>query len=66
MTEAQCQRCTIEDFGLRGRGTQLAVLSIVIPIVAFILVLNRIFWRLNMLGRLGPDDFSSLLAVASR
>ncbi|KIW12859.1 hypothetical protein PV08_08046 [Exophiala spinifera] len=33
------------------------------PVVAFVLVLNRIFSRLNMLGRLGLDDYSTLLAV---
>ncbi|KAK5445122.1 hypothetical protein LTS15_010213 [Exophiala xenobiotica] len=33
------------------------------PILAFVLVVNRVYWRFKMVGRLGPDDYSTILAL---
>ena len=36
------------------------------PILAFVLVVNRVYWRFKMVGRLGPDDYGTILALVIR
>jgi hypothetical protein len=40
--------------------------SMIAPILAFVLVVNRVYWRFKMVGRLGPDDYSTILALVIR
>ena len=43
----------------------MVIPSIIAPVLAFVLVANRIYWRIRMLGRLGLDDVSTILALVS-
>ncbi|KAK5560818.1 hypothetical protein LTR46_001126 [Exophiala xenobiotica] len=63
MAQGQCEGCTVRNFGLGGRGAHLVVPSMIAPILAFVLVVNRVYWRFKMVGRLGPDDYSTILAL---
>lgn len=63
MPEDSCPSCPIASFGVGGRGVHLVIPSIIAPVLAFLLVVNRIYWRLDMVGRLGLDDYSTLLAL---
>ena len=66
MSAAACTDCSSTSFGLGGRGAHLVIPSLIAPISAFILVANRIYWRLRLLDTLGFDDVSALLAMVSR
>ena len=53
------------DDGLGGRGAHLVIPSVIGPIVAAILVLNRAYWRLVLVNALAYDDMFILLSTAS-
>ncbi|KAI1624450.1 hypothetical protein EDD37DRAFT_609445 [Exophiala viscosa] len=63
MTTDGCPDCTVFSYGLAGRGAHLAIPSIVAPVLAFLLVSNRVYWRCKLVGGLGPDDLWTLLAL---
>ncbi|OAP57336.1 hypothetical protein AYL99_08074 [Fonsecaea erecta] len=63
MSANPCADCHLAALGLGGRGAHLVIPSMIAPILAFILVANRIYWRMRMLGRLGLDDMSTILAL---
>jgi hypothetical protein len=65
MPADSCSHCPAITFGLDGRGAHLVIPSIIAPSLAFVLVANRIFWRIKMLGRLGIDDVSTVFALVS-
>ncbi|OCT44796.1 hypothetical protein CLCR_06450 [Cladophialophora carrionii] len=61
-----CTGCAATSSGLGGRGTHLVIPSLIAPTIAFLLVANRIYWRLRMLVRFGLDDVSAILSMVSR
>lgn len=63
MSAGTCVDCAVPLFGFRGRGAHLAIPSLIAPLLAFLLVINRIYWRLRMLGRLGFDDAFIIAAM---
>ena len=65
MTTDICPDCTVISYGLGGRGAHLAIPSIIAPVLTFLLVSNRIYWRCKLVGRLGPDDLWTLLALVN-
>lgn len=54
------------DFGIEGRGQSLVVISIVMTVIAFLLVVNRVFWRCRD-GHIPllADDWFIMAAVVS-
>ena len=44
------------NLGLGGRGAHLVIPSIVGPVLATILVFNRVYWRITLVDTLGLDD----------
>ncbi|EXJ94370.1 hypothetical protein A1O1_02764 [Capronia coronata CBS 617.96] len=58
-----CASCPAENLGLGGRGVHLVIPSMLAPIVSCLLVANRVYWRLNLLGGLGLDDLTTILAM---
>ena len=66
MPAIPCSDFPASSFRLCGRGAHLVIPALVAPSVAFVLVANRIFWRLKMLGWLGFDDALTILAMVSR
>lgn len=66
MSADPCPECPVTNLGLGGRGAHLVVPSMIAPILACFLVANRIYWRLKMVGSLGPDDVSTMFAMVSR
>jgi hypothetical protein len=63
MAEASCPECPITTFGFGGRGAHLVFPSVILPTLACLVVVNRLYWRFNMVGRLGVDDFIITLAL---
>ena len=58
-----CSGCEIVSFGIGGRGGHLVIPSLIAPILSSCLVLNRLYWRIKLLGRLGWDDYCIILSV---
>ncbi|EXJ55567.1 hypothetical protein A1O7_08495 [Cladophialophora yegresii CBS 114405] len=58
-----CTDCPATSSGLSGRGAHLVIPSLVAPIIAFLLVANRTYWRLRMLVSFGLDDVSAILSM---
>jgi hypothetical protein len=44
------------DFGFGGNGAHIVIPSIVGPLLAAILVFNRLYWRIHLVRTLGIDD----------
>ena len=65
MPAIPCSDYPATSYGLGGRGAHLVIPSLIAPILACFLVANRVYWRLRMLGMLGSDDVSTVLAVVS-
>jgi hypothetical protein len=65
MTGSLCPRCPDGTFGLGGPGSPLVIPSILAPVMASLLVANRVYWRLRMIGSLDYDDVFILLATVS-
>ena len=63
MSGDPCPNCPIFSVGLGGRGVHLVIPSMIAPIVAAFLVVNRVYWRFKMVGSLGLDDISTILAL---
>lgn len=53
------------DLGLGGRGAHLVIPSILGPILAAILVFNRIYWRIALVHQIGLDDICILMSLVS-
>lgn len=53
------------DYGLSGRGTHLVIPSILGPILAAILVFNRVYWRIALVHQIGLDDICILSSLVS-
>jgi hypothetical protein len=51
------------DVGVGGRGAHLVIPSIVGPVLASILVFNRIYWRISLMHTLGLDDLCIALSL---
>lgn len=62
VTDASADSAVI-IFGLGGCGAHLVVPLTAAPVAAFLLVLNRVYWRYKLVGRLGPDDVWTILAL---
>ena len=56
---------TTTDYGLTGRGAHVAIPSIVGPILAALLVFNRVYWRIELLNAVAWDDACILGALVS-
>jgi hypothetical protein len=54
------------DFGLKGPGFHLVISSIIGPILAALLVFNRVYWRIALVNALGRDDICILLSLVSQ
>ena len=65
MTNLTCSDDAIVSFGFGGRGAHLVIPALIAPILAFFLVVNRVYWRWNLLGRLGWDDHCTILSLVS-
>ncbi|EXJ84670.1 hypothetical protein A1O3_05340 [Capronia epimyces CBS 606.96] len=63
MATDDCAYCPVEHLGLGGRGAHLVIPSILAPILSCLVVANRVYWRLNLVGSLGLDDLSTILAM---
>jgi len=53
------------DLGLGGRGAYLVIPSLVGPILAGILVFNRVYWRIILVHTLGLDDICIMLSLVN-
>jgi hypothetical protein len=53
----------IRDVGVGGRGAHLVIPSLVGPVLATILVFNRIYWRISLVHTLGLDDLCITLSL---
>lgn len=51
------------DVGVGGRGAHLVIPSLVGPVLATILVFNRIYWRISLVRTLGLDDLCITLSL---
>jgi hypothetical protein len=54
------------DMGLGGRGAHLVISSILGPILAAVLVFNRVYWRIALVHQIGLDDICILLSLVSQ
>jgi len=52
-----------QNIGVSGRGAHLIIPSLVGPIVATILVFNRIYWRISLVHTLALDDLCITLSL---
>lgn len=55
----------VRDLGLGGRGAHLVIPSILGPILAAVLVFNRVYWRIYLVHQIGLDDICILLSLVS-
>jgi hypothetical protein len=53
------------DLGLGSRGAHLVIPSILGPILAAVLVFNRVYWRISLVHQIGLDDICILLSLVS-
>jgi hypothetical protein len=44
------------DYGVGGNGAHIGIPSIVGPVLAAVLVFNRLYWRIHLVRTLGIDD----------
>jgi hypothetical protein len=51
------------NLGLGGRGAHLVIPSLLGPILATILVFNRVYWRMSLVHTLGLDDLCITLSL---
>ena len=51
------------NLGLGGRGAHLAIPSLLGPVLASVLVLNRVYWRIAIVHTLGLDDMCIILSL---
>ncbi|EHY59267.1 hypothetical protein ABEF92_006337 [Exophiala dermatitidis] len=58
-----CTNCRYGNFGLGGRGVHLVIPSVIAPMLALLLVTNRVYWRLRLVGSLGLDDLSTIAST---
>lgn len=63
MADIPCSNCQIVSLGIGGRGAHLVIPSLIAPILSSCLVLNRLYWRIKLLGRLGLDDYCTILSL---
>ena len=56
----------VRDLGLGGRGAHLVIPSILGPILAAVLVFNRVYWRIALVHQIGLDDVCILLSLVSQ
>lgn len=51
--------------GLGGRGSHLVLPAILGPALSTLLVLNRVYFRLRLVRRVGTDDILIVVSTAS-
>lgn len=51
--------------GFGGRGSHLVISALVGPLLATLLVLNRVYFRLRLVRTLGADDMLIVASTAS-
>ena len=54
------------DLGLGGRGAHLAIPSLLGPVLASVLVFNRVYWRIAIVHTVGLDDMCVMLSLVGR
>jgi hypothetical protein len=52
-----------QNLGLGGRGAHLVIPSLIGPILATILVFNRVYWRIALVHTLALDDLCITLSL---
>ncbi|KAL2405788.1 hypothetical protein ABEF95_005601 [Exophiala dermatitidis] len=58
-----CTNFRHENFGLGGRGVHLVIPSVIAPMLALLLITNRVYWRLRLVGSLGLDDLATIAST---
>lgn len=53
------------DLGMGGNGSHIIIPSIVGPLLAAVLVFNRLYWRIHLVHTLGIDDLCIGLSLVS-
>lgn len=52
-----------QNLGLGGRGAHLVIPSLIGPILATVLVFNRVYWRISLVHTLALDDLCITLSL---